>query len=50
MMNVGLGPFEKEEAVVINLFGSTVQVEECGDIAPVLVVDQLLSYQYRYRM
>lgn len=41
VMDVILGTLEEKEAVVVDKFGSTVEVEESGDIRPVLVIDDL---------
>lgn len=40
-MDVVLGTLEEEEAVVVDKLGSTVKMEESGDIRPVLVIDDL---------
>jgi hypothetical protein len=50
MMNVVLGTLEEEEAVVVDKFGSTVKMEESGDIRPVLVIDDLRVACQRLRL
>lgn len=46
VVHMRLGALEEEEAVVINLDEAAVEMQECGSIPPILVVNQLLrSYQ-----
>lgn len=50
MVDVVLGTLEEEEAVVVDKLGSTVKMEESGDIRPVLVIDDLRVGCQRLRL